>query len=507
MYTRLMAMIRGRASLRWLLSAWFTIILFFTLLVLGAGIYFMIGRYLVRSGAARLRTMAITGLNRIADEARDDSELENNPTIRNPFNAPLDLEAQAQRMADLIGSRQLLVRIMNPDGTLLGESTSIRKAPDATPDQIALLKNMFDDFTRSQQGRRKVLRQGVNYLVSKSGRRWQVLLLPMQHGGQLVGIMELAQPFREQDELLTTVGRYLIGGGVLAILVGLVACYSLSRTIALPLETLADTTRRVADGDLTARAAIGAGATEINEVAESFNDMVGRLETSFDAQRRFIADASHELKTPLTSIGGMAELLRLGVADGVPQNRERALDTIEREVDKMNRLVSDLLMLSRNEARAEVQVETGPVDCHALLEEAAQYAQTAGRAHRFKIENLPGLWVVANHDQLLRVLRNLLDNAFKYTPAGGSVVLRSYRDGDEAVFEVMDSGVGITARDLPRVFDRFYRADASRSRRTGGTGLGLAIVRAIAERHGGTVGVNSIPNRGSRFYVRLPLNP
>lgn len=493
---------RPRPKLRWLLSTWFVFILLATLLVLSIGIYYMIGQYNYRSGVARLRSQAISGLNRAA--TNDEGEVNNEDALpRHPFVVGDDFEAKAQRMADQIGSRFLLARVMTLDGRPLGASQTSSHAPGINTAQIEAFKLLLE----RREPDRGIVRMYLSYFEGSAGHPWQVVLFPLTHGGQLVGILQVAQSWREQEALQATLRGYLLGGSAVATVVGLLACFWLSRSLLRPLERLEETTRRVAAGDLNARAFPTHGTREVVAVADAFDDMVDRLQSSFEAQRRFVGDASHELKTPLTAIGGMAEMLRTGVTEGSPEKRQRALDTIEREVDKMARLVNDLLTLSRTEVGSEAPRETTRVDLHALLHEAAGYALTAGQAHAFTLQSTEGLTVEGDHDQLSRVLRNFLDNAFKYTPPGGAVTLRSRRTSTQAVIDVIDTGVGIAPEDLPHVFDRFYRADPSRTRRTGGSGLGLAIVRAIVSQHGGTVNVESTPGQGARFTVALPLAP
>ncbi len=487
-----------RRSLRFHLGVSFVGVLVLTLLVVGSGLYFMVGRYLVRAGVQRLRYLAVVGLHRPDNDVGADPDAEVDARLE-------DLDRDASVLAARIGTRLVPVCIVSEDGTVLGASRSVRHGPALDMRRLRQARAAWRiQAARKSRWGRRVLGPGVFYFDIVRGRRWQVLILPVHRGPQLLAFLQLSQRWREQDELLATLRFYLIGAGILAIAFGLLASFTLARGIAAPLEHLAATARRVASGDLGARARLGPGDDEVSSVAEAFDHMVERVQASFQAQRRFVADASHELKTPLTAIAGTAEVLALGAADDAPEKRARALATIGREVDKMSALVGDLLLLSRAEQGDEAPIDVRPIDVHALVEEAAAYAQVAGRAHRFQLDNPPGLWTRGDASQLSRVLRNLLDNAFKYTPAGGSVELRSRAEDGQIVLEVADNGGGIDPTDLPYVFDRFYRADRSRSRRTGGSGLGLAIVRAIVERHGGRVAVQSSVGQGSCFCVFLP---
>lgn len=219
-------------------------------------------------------------------------------------------------------------------------------------------------------------------------------------------------------------------------------------------------------------------------------------------RRDFVANVSHELRTPLTSIKAMAETL----ADGARTDEAvapRFLQTIIHESDRLVRLSSDLLDLSRVEARG---IKKQPVELSALVSEVssrlASQAQKAGV--RLSSTIRPPLVVPADRDEMAQVLVNLFDNAITYTPRDGSVTVSSSETADSVTLAVSDTGIGILSHDIPRLFERFYRADKARSRASGGTGLGLSIVKHIVEGHGGSVGVESEYNRGSTFTITLP---
>ncbi len=219
-------------------------------------------------------------------------------------------------------------------------------------------------------------------------------------------------------------------------------------------------------------------------------------------RRDFVANVSHELRTPLTSIKAMAETL----LDGARTDEavaSRFLETIIHESDRLVRLSSDLLDLSRVEARG---VDKAPMDLAELVQEiAARLASQAQKAGVTLTNNVrPPLVVPADRDEMAQVLVNLLDNAIAYTPRGGAISLTAAQAEQGVTVSVADTGIGILSHDIPRLFERFYRADKARSRASGGTGLGLSIVKHIVESHGGTVGVESEYNRGSVFTFTLP---
>jgi two-component system OmpR family sensor kinase len=236
--------------------------------------------------------------------------------------------------------------------------------------------------------------------------------------------------------------------------------------------------------------------------------MLGRIEEAFAARaaseerlRRFLADASHELRTPLTSIRGYAELFRRG-ASHRPDDLEKAMRRIEDESARMSVLVEELLLLARLDEGRPPQRE--PVLLADLAADARDDLRTSDPSRVVRLDADEDVVVNGDEMQLRQVIANLLANARVHTPAGSAVDIRVAADGPLAILEVTDHGNGLSRDDLPKVFDRFYRADQSRARDHGGAGLGLAIVASIVQSHGGRVGVSNAPGAGARFRVELP---
>ncbi len=241
---------------------------------------------------------------------------------------------------------------------------------------------------------------------------------------------------------------------------------------------------------------------ELGRLARTFNDMLDQLAEAYGTQKRFLADASHELRTPLTVIRTSVESLRRGM-DADPVERDETLRAIARESERMGRLVADLLTLAR--ADAGQSIERRHLELDSLVLEVYSQEQTLADGVRLQLGEWDQIAVEGDPDRLKQVMLNLVDNALRYTPRGGTVTLDLLRRGEEAVFQVRDSGPGIPAEHLPRIFDRFYRVDLPRTRGIGGTGLGLAIAREVAEAHGGRIDVESRVGEGSTFSLVLPV--
>jgi len=286
----------------------------------------------------------------------------------------------------------------------------------------------------------------------------------------------------------------LLAGGVL--LVTLLLSALLAATIAGPLRRMAATALQAGDGDLTARVP-ARRRDEVGQLARAFNQMAARRQQLEEARRQMVSDVSHELRTPLANVRGWVEAAR----DGVAVADDELMDSLLEESLHLQRLVDDLHDLSLGDA-GELRLDPETVELEAFLEQVATSfrptARDAGVA--VEVECVPGAVVVADPVRLRQAVANLVANAVRHTPAGGRVVLR----GEAASVTVTDDGEGIPADELPHIFDRFRRADPSRSRATGGSGLGLAVVRQLAEAHGGTATARSTLGRGTEVTLCFP---
>jgi heavy metal sensor kinase len=317
--------------------------------------------------------------------------------------------------------------------------------------------------------------------------------------------VQVAAPLAELQQGLRDAVWLLMPLFLLMLLIASAGGYFMSRRALEPVDRITQTARSISADNLSQRLAVPSTGDELERLSATLNDMIGRLEAAFKRISRFTADASHELRTPLAVMRTTAEVALRHPGDG--GEHRAALGAVVGEIERTTQLVDNLLLIAKADA-GSAQLAKVPVDVAAAAEEArAQMSILAGTKGIALEVRLPGdpVVVIGDRDALRRLFSILLDNAIKYTAAGGAAVVAVSTNGAHAVGVVTDSGIGIPNDDLPHVFDRFYRVDRARSRELGGAGLGLAIARWIAESHGGEIGVVSEVDRGSRFEVRLPL--
>jgi len=392
---------------------------------------------------------------------------------------------------------QLYVALLDGSGQVL-QATPERAEPGGGPTGVPVLPAM--SLTAVQA------RHRAPFTVDGSrGGSWRVVTLALPATG---GSVVFAADLREVDQ---TVGRLVllqlvIGGLVLLGVSGL--GFVVVRSSLRGLVEVEEAAAAVSAGDLDRRVP-GNPHTEIGSLATSFNEMVSQVQNAFATRtaseqrlRRFVADASHELRTPLTSIRGFAELHRQGAVTE-PAQVSRLLGRIEGEATRMGVLVEDLLALARLDEQRPLRLTE--VDLGVLAADAVQAARAVEPDRPITVHGTAPT-ISADEARLRQVLGNLLSNALQHTPAGTPIQVRmsASTDGNQAVVEVADSGPGMDAEVAARVFERFFRADASRTRSSGGTGLGLSIVAALVHAHGGRVELDTAPGRGATFKVHLP---
>lgn len=496
---------RGRSIFLRLVAAYLAAILV-SLLVLGLALAGLLERHVYRERAAALTSYG---------EALADATAQ----FWAGGMAQGDLLAQARVVAGISGAR---VWIVDAAGLLIHDS--LRTGPGAgrlpLPGGRGLVAELraipeLADLLADLLAGRPVVFQG----------RWaggfELPMLsvgvPVQaDGGKVIGAVFLHAPIIGVRGAVGALLRLVWIAAALAVGVAVLLTYAISRGMTRPLRQMSALARRIAAGDFSRRVAV-AGDAELADLAASLNHMATQLGELEKTRREFIANVSHELRSPLTSMRGFIQ----GILDGTVDqpDRERYLRLAFAETERLSGLIDDLLELAALDAGAR-EFSFSPVDLgEAVRQVAAQFEPQAhsrrvalaldGPATAAAAPAAPApaspVMVRADAARLKQVLINLVDNALRFTPADGEVRLAWRRAGDWGEAEVADTGPGIPEEDLPLIWDRFYRVEKSRARARGGTGLGLAIVRKLVEAHGGQVAARSAPGAGASFTVRLPL--
>ena len=325
------------------------------------------------------------------------------------------------------------------------------------------------------------------------------------------GRVVVAHPFEDIDRILARLqGLFILIGLVMIFFIALASRKVI--TVGLrPLANVEATAERIAEGDLTARLPDVKPNTEVGRLVSTLNTMLGRIEESFAVRleserklRRFVADASHELRTPITAIRGFAELHRQGAVAGEEKTKE-LIGRIENESKRMGSLVEDLLLLARLDQSREMKSE--PVNLTKIVSDAVASARAAGPNHTVNfVGQGEEIYALGDNDRIHQVVANLLANARTHTPIGTVIDVSVVQDTDGVRIRIADNGPGLSKSDQERIFERFYRADASRVRTDGeGTGLGLSIVDAVMRAHAGQVSVESEEGKGAVFTLFFPL--
>jgi signal transduction histidine kinase len=340
-------------------------------------------------------------------------------------------------------------------------------------------------------------------LRDQNGNYWLYMLRQLDDGRWiLLAVPRPVVPLSAilNDELLVPI----LGAGLFALVTSLLVAFWLARWIADPLQDVVGASQQMPF--LYTGPILPHGPQEVQELTRAFNKMNIRLDVSQKSQREFVANVSHELKTPLTSIQGFAQALLDGTAN-TPEAQKQAVQVITTESARMHRMVLDLLELTRLDSGI-LDFHRSPVDLTALLKSIAEKFTPQAQAGNVEIflETTALPVIITDGDRLAQVFTNLMDNALKFTPAGGRITLRGNQVGAGVSVDVTDTGAGISSETLPYIFDRFYQVDPSRSGGLKhGAGLGLAIIKEIVGMLGGKISVLSKPGMGSSFTVNLPL--
>jgi heavy metal sensor kinase len=474
------------SSLRWQLTGWYVLLLTGMLLLFSAGTYIAVYKLLLDN----FDDLLVTQANLIVQTV-DFSE--RNLTLQND-------SLRAGHQED-----EYLTRIYRSDRRLLYDDNPREHASE-----------LADAIDQALDGEQQIIQ-----IAGREGPM-RVLSLPITHNGQLIGALQVGISLEDVLATMRTLLKVLLLLAPAMLLIASGGGWFLASRALAPIDRLTRTAQRISAEDLSQRINLRDADDEVGRLAHTFDAMLTRLQLAFEQQRRFTADASHELRTPLTAIIG-----QIDVAIERPRDAESyrtTLTTVREQARRLARLANDLLFLARADAQptpvAHELIDLGNL-LPAIIAQVEPLADD--RQQQIRFDPPPELMVRGNEDDLIRLFLNLLDNAIRYTPPGGRITIvatstPSAHRGDWAaeryadaqapppsiVVSIHDTGPGVAPEHLPRVFDRFFRADRGRNRAQGGSGLGLAIAQSIAHAHGGHLEVRSTIGQGSTFTAILP---
>jgi signal transduction histidine kinase len=401
----------------------------------------------------------------------------------------------------LVGTQgAVILSLPIPDGRAALQVPAVENTPSITPTELL----QRPEISQALGGQPAT---AIRRVATARNRRVLYAAAPITGpDGSVSGLVYIAMPLPvggAPPSLLLE----LVGALFLAICLALVAGSILARRITRPVEGIAQAATAVSAGQLRQYVPTTTRINELDSLGRAFNNMTENLHRSDQAKTAFIADVTHELRTPLTVIKGTIETLEDGAVDDLT-GRGPLLASMQRETQRLIRLVNDLLVLTRADA-GTLDLHLQPIDLAELARARCDYLAplAAQRQVSLKVTISGGAstCIMGDEDRLAQVLDNLLDNALRFSPPGACVEVAIRQEGDECICTVHDSGPGISPEHLPFIFERFYRADASRARHSGGAGLGLAIAKALIQAHGGRISAESVPNQGATLLLTLPL--
>ncbi|TAK06495.1 MAG: HAMP domain-containing protein [Candidatus Manganitrophaceae bacterium] len=463
------------ASIRGRLALWYGTILGGVFLFVGILLYVYLSKNLHTDFDLSLRSTA---------EALARASLDRSPPL-----PELDIEALLQQFDNPDLSSNFF-QLFDPRGRFGARSRNLSKRPypltEPALNNALQGKYTYETFIDSDRGK----------------IRW--VTYPVIQDGRLVNILQVGGSLRNLEGMLQRLRLILLLIFPATLLVAVTGGWLLTHRALQPVDAMAQVARQITAGDLSRRIPLHAGQDELSRLAETFNAMIAQLEESIQRLRQFSADASHELRTPLTILKGETELA-LRQARSMEEYQQTLASSLE-EIDRISRIVEELFLLSKADL-GEARLERKPVALAPLFRETLAQMELLAKEKELSLrfECREEATITGDSDRIRELLLNLVENAIRYTPPQGRIVVTLARERGHAQITVADTGIGIPKEDLPKIFDRFYRADSAREIHPKGSGLGLSICRWIVHAHGGTIQVDSTPGLGTLFTIRCPL--
>lgn len=336
------------------------------------------------------------------------------------------------------------------------------------------------------------------------GRHFIIESSKIMENGKLIGYLQVSYDMHSEYRFIKLLFIFLAFADFLGVAFSILTGFLLSRRALRPIDSLTRTAKQISGSDLTQRVEVGQADDELSRLAVTFNNMIERLQISFEKQKRFVSDASHELRTPIAIIKGYADLIEQWAKDD-PKVLEESVSAIRKEAKGMTALIEDLLFLARGDS-GKLKLQKEDFKISDLFGEITEESRLIAAHHKFEWTAPESLLIYADKKLIKQALRALVDNAVKYTPENGSITLAAFEADKNVTVEVTDTGMGIPESEQPKLFDRFYRVNKDRSKETGGSGLGLSIVKLIVEAHEGKITIESQKNKGTTFFINLPQN-
>ncbi|MEC4982745.1 MAG: ATP-binding protein [Oscillatoria sp. PMC 1068.18] len=450
----------GKRTLRVRLTAWYILLLALTLVLFCSYLYLQLEQSLLAQLDSTLQVTVSQTLDRLIEK-------NGHPGFK-------------KTAADPLAQADLAVRLIDDQGKVWDGFGNYEILPSGLP-----ITSGYINLSRGDRTWRIYTQSLPNF---ESDRVW-------------LQVAESLEPVYQASEHLLAL--MWLGFPLILLIAGLGGLFLADRALR-PIDRIIRTAQVISANDFTKRINYLGATDEVSRLAMTIDQMLDRLEVAFERERRFTADAAHELRTPLTVIKGRIEVTRS--RDRTATEYEKTLHDLEHEADRLIRLTNGLLFLARLESQQRHPSFLQLVDLSNLLSALSEQMQPLAEVQQIELleKVAPNLFIRGNPDYLTNLFLNLLDNAFKYTPKGGTVTVEAFQTGEQISIAVKDTGIGIDRQHLISLFDRFYRVEEARSRRTGGAGLGLAIAQQIARLHDATLTVQSQPQQGTTFYLILP---
>jgi two-component system sensor histidine kinase ArlS len=464
-------------KISWKLTIIYSAIFSLILILLSAGILYGLRYYLVRQSELQVNTSSSATIKNIF-HINDSSSLTGNTVEKSELaikNFLPDL-SDPELLSEAVGNSELNIILYDSNGKIVNSTVKFK---------------INDIRFNSNLGKTQVLETQNRHMVFKN----EILI----SNNKIIGYVQVAYNMQKEYDFMKVLLVFMGLADFFGILLSLFTGYFISRRILKPIDKITKTAKNISISDLTSKIETGETDDELNRLAITFNEMLERLRISFEKQNQFVSDASHELRTPISVIQGYASLIdRWGKND--PKVLDEGVSAIKNETENMKKLIERLLFLAKaDEDKINIQKEN--ININDLIDEVICESKIISPEHQFISKSIGKIILFADRNLIKQMLRALLDNSIKFTPENGMIVIDILKSKDGIQIEVKDTGIGIPAEELDKIFDRFAVLDKSRSKEKGGSGLGLSIVKWIVEAHNGKITVESSLGIGTTMKI------